>query len=197
MVNMWCLRYNHMIKSSSNGRLKGSLMIPQAKSRDTIHIGSIHWSVNIKTGFPATLSIIPLWQEGRELLSTITFQERKLNLPEERSLDSVRSTNISPTSRSVFSSFPSNLLAWPRRSSSNTVFISISLSEQNNKQLSNIVTCPRLCKFMCSTLQNHDMIQRQMLARSELLMASSHAVASVIVADFHSRSFGWFLSVSL
>lgn len=89
-----------MIKSSRKGMLKGSLITPQATSSDIIHIGRIHWIVNIKTGFP-----------------------------EERSLGSVRATKISPISRSFFSILLSNLLAWPNRSSSNTVFISISPSE--------------------------------------------------------------------
>lgn len=31
MVYMWCIRCNHMIKSSSKGRLKGCLISPQAK----------------------------------------------------------------------------------------------------------------------------------------------------------------------
>lgn len=51
---------NHMIKSSSNGRLKGSLITPQAISRDKIQMGRSHCIVNMKTGFPANINSLEL-----------------------------------------------------------------------------------------------------------------------------------------
>ena len=69
-----------MIKSSSKGRLKGSLIIPQAKSSDTIHIGSIHCIVNIKTGFPATYINHPIMTRRKRVFLPIPFQERKTKL---------------------------------------------------------------------------------------------------------------------